>query len=124
MSPEQLTGRANSIVEKKFIKDTLQRSAQRIGSRQQTALSNSALRGKNVLRNRKISTPNTTIHIEHLMRQRFTDMKSLGGKPNRKRVQLHNTIIISEYNQIFNELSYGFTEEIKTQISGNLNLEL
>lgn len=124
MSPEQLTGRTNSIVQKKFIRDTLQRLAQRIDSRQRATLSSSLLRGKNVLRNRKITTPNTTIHMEHLMRQRFIDMKRLGGKPNRKRVQLHNIIIISEYNRLFNELSFGFTQEIKSLIAGNLKLEL
>ncbi|ANW96750.1 hypothetical protein AXE80_10890 [Wenyingzhuangia fucanilytica] len=120
-----ISNRNQSIIEKRYIRSTLQRAGNRIATRQQQVLNKTKGIPKNLLQRRTITVTGVdTLSMEHLLTQRFIDMKRLSNVKNPLHAPIHNKIIMGEYQRVINELQFGLTEDVKNKIAGNLNIEI
>lgn len=67
---------------------------------------------------RNFAVQNTTLTYTTLKQHRFIDMKNRqtkGGVQTKKRYQIHNRPIYGHLNNIVREVSFGFTDAIKSK---------
>ncbi|WP_196890358.1 hypothetical protein [Aureivirga marina] len=113
----KLKDRNKSILERRFIQKTLSDQKSEIVQRQNRAASISDFPQKReILSSRNISTNSYKLTYRHLLVERFVDMKRLQGR-KAINVPIHNRPLLLAYNDIFKNLKYGFTDEIKANLS-------
>jgi hypothetical protein len=70
--------------------------------------------------NRKFSTTDNEMQYEFLKVHRYVDMRTRakkdGTKTKKKSYPIHNRVVMGNYSQLTRELTFGFTEAIKTQL--------
>ncbi len=121
---ETLQARNSAIsIESHYIKEVLEDAGKEIFEQQSRVITNANSDYKDVLENRSYTVQSTTLTLSHSLRERFIDMKKIKGK-TQKSLQVHNTIIWSQFNVIVGKLKYGFTSEIKNAIKGKFNIDI
>ena len=120
MAGTSIPKRNQSILERRFIELTLKDAAKNWRN------TNNRLHNKygfDSTLSQSFQVTNTTLTYEHVLKNRFIDMKRVNGKP-KKRYPIHNNVVMGYFNAIITDLQIGFTEEAKQMLSGNINLEL
>ncbi len=121
---ERLSG--SNTLEKIFITRVLKDTAKDIISSQDKAFS----RLRNVeniaqIRSaRKIKVSGVKLQFTHSIRQRFIDMKRIRGQ-HQKSGLVHNKVLFpSLMGSMVAELAFGFTEQVKKELSIEHNIQL
>ena len=121
-------GTMTSLVEERFISDTLKEAAAFVYKDQTAAIqravsSNSTGR---LLRDRFFNVTDTSIEHHHPVYERFLDMKQLhrnGKAIKRTPLHIHNRFMWGLYLRIQDRLMYGLTEEVRGEIRMSLGID-
>lgn len=104
-----------------FVERTLKQHAEKINDAQNKAMSGFS---SGFWNQRQISTNSESLILKHPIPERFVDMKSRevdGTKKPKKHHEVHNRIIMGNYNGILMDLTYGLTEDVKAQLKASFD---
>lgn len=119
---------ASSLVEQRFIAETLQENSAYIFDAQSAAIARSvgSRSTGHLLRSRFFRIDGTTLRYEHPAYERFLDMKSLrrnGRAVRRKPKRIHNRFMWGLYSRIKGDLMSGLTDDVVARIRETLAAE-
>ncbi|MEX0275701.1 MAG: hypothetical protein AB3N16_15120 [Flavobacteriaceae bacterium] len=72
---------------------------------------------------RRFKVTGTSLEITHPLRQRFIDMRYRKGV-RQKPVPIHNKVIYSHFNAIVNKMAYGLTEDVRSLIANESQIQM
>lgn len=110
---------SQDILEKRFIKKTLQDVSQDIDKAQRNYMSSRGFENNDWFNDRGFKVSEGQLDYTHLKKHRFVDMKmrdSQKGKRRKKNHPIHNRILWGHYNNIIKELHFGFTHSVQEQL--------
>ena len=110
---------SQDILEKRFIKKTLQDVSQDIDKAQRNYMSSRGFENNDWFNDRGFKVSEGQLDYTHLKKHRFVDMKmrdSQKGKRRKKSHPIHNRILWGHYNNIIKELHFGFTHSVQEQL--------
>ena len=110
---------SDPILERRFIKQTLQDAGTDIDKAQQRLMSSRGFESNDWYSGRSFIASGDSLEYTHLSKHRFVDMKSRTsskGTLRKKNHPVHNRIIWGHYNNIIKELHFGFTHAVQEQL--------
>lgn len=110
----------NLLLERRYIRQVLEDEGKDIKLDQSRQMSRAGFRSSELFSKRRISVTDTVLGYQHLARHRFIDMKrrkTVSGPVRKKNHPIHNRIFFGHANNIVRRISFGFTEEVKRQMS-------
>lgn len=114
-------GNHESILKSAFTSQVLQEEGQAILDDQTNVINRfNLVDSRNLLSQRFASAQGNTLHMAFPVYLRLLDIK--GNK--KKAFPLHNSIVMGHFNEIARKLRFGFTEEVRQQLSMELNIEI
>ncbi|WP_378186897.1 hypothetical protein ACE939_00930 [Aquimarina sp. W85] len=112
-----------NIIKDHYIRQVLTDAAEEIFDKQSRVISNANSDYSDLLNNRSYSVTSGNLTLVHALRERFVDMKRIRGEAQRS-LNVHNTIIWSQFNVVVGKLRYGFTHDIRKAIAAQYKIEL
>lgn len=106
-----------SMLEKRFIQSVLQEESEDIRTDQNHIMSR--FKSTDWKSGRNFAVQDTTMHMTHLPKQRFVDMKSRrtkGGVIKKRSHAVHNRILYGHANNIVRGIKFGFTDQVKEEM--------
>lgn len=119
---DTLQNRNKSIIERRYISNTLEETGDFIDTSQQRLFNNFNFNSNDIRSKRSFIVTNDTLEFTHLLKERFIDMKRLNGR-DKKRYPIHNTVVIGYYNRLIRKLHFGLTQDVRASIANQLNIE-
>ena len=111
---------STDIIERRFIKKTLQDVGKDIDKAQRNYMSSRGFENNDWFSDRGFKVSDGEMEYTHLKKHRFVDMKTRmrkdGSKNRKKSRSIHNKIIWGQYNYLTRELAFGYTDAIKAEI--------
>lgn len=120
---ENLQNRNKSIIERRYISNTLKETGDFIESSQDRLFSRFNFKSSDISEKRSLTVTNNKLTLLHLAKTRFIDMKRINGR-TKKRYPIHNNIVMGYYNGLIRKLHFGFTQEVKAIIAQELKIEI
>ena len=119
---ETLQNRNKSIIERRYIDNTLKETGDYIDSTQRRLANVFDFKNNNI-NNRSFVVTNNTLQITHQLKERFIDMKRINGR-TKKQYPIHNKVIMGYYGSLIRNLSFGLTQDVRNAITNQLNIEI
>lgn len=110
-----------SFAEKRFINKVLKQEAGEIKQAQGRILNR--FRSSDWRSKQDFKVQDNTMTYRHLAKHRFVDMRrrmTAKGRIKKKNHSVHNRILYGHANNIVRELTVGFTQEVKEQMSDTM----
>lgn len=120
---QNLQNRNKSIIERRYISNTLKETGEHIDSSQQRLFNNFNFKSNNIRAKRSFIVTDNKLEFKHLLKERFIDMKRINGQ-NKKRYPIHNNIVMGYFNGLVRKLSFGLTQSVRNTIANHLNIEV
>ena len=110
---------STDIIERRFIKKTLQDVGKDIDKAQRNYMSSRGFENNDWFSDRGFKVSDGEMEYTHLKKHRFVDMKTRTSKSGTKRKKshpIHNKIIWGHYNNVIKELHFGFTNAVQEEL--------
>lgn len=122
---EKRKDKGDEILKGRFFQKVLYETSKDLDQATFRKMRERGFRSNDFFTGRVFSVSDIELHYEHFAKHRFVDMRTrnVHGKRKKKKYHpIHNRIVWGHFNNIVRELSYGFTEEVKRELS-KLNSE-
>ena len=110
---------STDIIERRFIKKTLQDVGKDIDKAQRNYMSSRGFENNDWFSDRGFKVSDGEMEYTHLKKHRFVDMKTRTSKSGTKRKTsrpIDNKIIWGHYDNVIKELHFGFTNAINEEL--------
>lgn len=118
-----LTNRNKSILERRFIYNTLNANAKQWEATSQRLFNSFNFKSNDIRSKRSFTVTDDTLEYTHLMKERFIDMKRIQGR-TKKQYPIHNKVVMGYFNNIIFQLQVGFTQSVKAQLAQELKIQI
>jgi hypothetical protein len=117
---ENRKDKGNEILKNRFIGKVLRQTADDLNRATFKKMKERGFKTNDFYSGRAFSVSGVELKYEHFAKHRFVDMRTRitdGVRKKKKSHPIHNRIVWGHYNNVIRELAYGFTEEIKNELS-------
>ncbi len=112
--------KGNEILKGRFVRKVLQENARDLDQATFKKMKERGFKTPDFFTGRTFSVSDIEMKYEHFAKHRFVDMRTRETKGTRKKKKshpIHNRIVWGHYNNVVRELAFGFTQEIKNELS-------
>lgn len=110
----------DDIIKGRFTRKVLQGTSKDLDQATFKKMKERGFKTNDFFTDRVFSVSDIELKYEHYAKHRFVDMRTRavdGQRKKKKSHPIHNRIVWGHYNNIIRELAFGFTEEIKNELS-------
>ena len=110
----------DELLKGRFIRKVLSKTSRDLDQATFKKMKERGFKSNDFFDGRVFSVSDLELTYEHFAKHRFVDMRTRETKGIRKKKKshpVHNRIIWGHFNNVVRELAYGFTEEVKNELS-------